>query len=304
MKWEKRGMIYQAPFDGTWKDNSALTPTPYVRKSGEIRVFCGFRDRNGISRIGYVDLNPYSPNKIIKVSEKPVLDIGKPGNFDDNGIILGDVIRINDKLHIYYIGFQLVNKVKFLAFTGLAISYDDGDTFERYQETPILDRKAGCNFINALHTILKIDNTYKCWLGAGNDWKTINDNKYPIYNIKQIETIDGINFNTKPKDCISFVNEGEYRVGRPRVIKMEDHYEMYFTWGDIKGNYLMGFAESSNAKDWKRDDKKLHFPPSNNGWDSKWVSYGAPLKVNQKMLMFYNGNNMGKEGFGLAERIN
>ncbi len=100
--------------------SSALTPTPYVMHDC-IRVFAGFRDTEGISRIGYADLDKSDPRKVLKVSDKPVLDIGKPGTFDDNGLIMGDLITVGEELYLYYVGFQLVKRAKFLAYTGLAI---------------------------------------------------------------------------------------------------------------------------------------------------------------------------------------
>ena len=47
------------------------------------------------------------PQVIKGVSQQPVLDLGAPGMFDDNGVILGDVIEVSeDELRLYYVGFQ------------------------------------------------------------------------------------------------------------------------------------------------------------------------------------------------------
>ena len=137
-QWIKKGLIYQPPFDGSWRDNSALTPTPIIIND-KIRIYFGARDTNGISRITYVDLNPENPSEIIYMPHSPVLDCGSDGSFDDNGIILGDVIQHEDKFFMFYIGFQIVKKAKFLAFTGLATSKDNGDSFQRLKVTPLLD---------------------------------------------------------------------------------------------------------------------------------------------------------------------
>ena len=122
MPWEKKGLIYNAPHDGGWRDNSALTPTPIQLNSSTIRVLCSFRDPQGIGRIGFVDVDSSNPSIIKSISPAPIIDIGEPGSFDDNGVILGDIIRFQNSYYLYYVGFQLVEKVKFLAFTGLAIS--------------------------------------------------------------------------------------------------------------------------------------------------------------------------------------
>lgn len=302
MQWEKMGLVYKPGATAAWKLHSALTPTPIVFDD-KIRVYAGFRDVEGVSRIGYVDLDKKDPSKIIKVSETPVVDIGIDGSFDDNGVILGDVIWVGKRLYMYYVGFQLVKKVKFLAFTGLAISDDNGETFTKCTDVPLLDRKPNALCFNAVHTAIHDDAGFRFWLGAGSKWEKINDVFYPSYNVKYVESVDGISFAAPSTDCLHFSREREYRMGRPRVYKTPTGYEMIFTWGDLSGNYQMGYAISADGKEWHRDDDELNFHPSANGWDDKTVSYGALFTTNETTYMVYNGNQMGKDGFGLARLI-
>jgi len=303
MKWEKKGLIYSPPFDGSWKDNSALTPTAFLLNENTIRVYASFRDTLGVGRIGYVDVDANNPARIITISEKPVLDIGQDGMFDDNGVILGDLIRVGDKIYMYYIGFQLVKKAKFLAYTGLAISIDNGETFQRAYNVPILDRKENATLFNAIHTIVYEDGKFKAWCGAGSNWCNINGADYPSYTVQYYESLDGINFDTNNyKECITFLGN-EYRIGRPRVYIDNDLYKMLYTFGTITGEYKMGYAESSDGRLWERKDSQVGISLSEKGWDSQSLSYGVPLKYENKTYMFYNGNEMGRNGFGYAELI-
>src|SRR5579885_2000128 len=132
MNWIKKGLIFCPNSLSSWAKHSALTPTPYLLNDEVIRVYCSFRDHKGVGRIGYVDLRAEDPAQVIRVSDEPVLDIGMKGAFDDNGVILGDILEVGRSLHLYYVGFQLVERVKFLAFTGLAISKDGGNSFTRF----------------------------------------------------------------------------------------------------------------------------------------------------------------------------
>lgn len=299
MQWKKLGLIYDGKGKHGWDLHSALTPTPLVFED-KIRVYAGFRDRSGVSRIGYVDLDKDNPQKIIKISEEPLLDIGKPGTFDDNGLILGDVIRVNNKHFMYYVGFQLVEKVKFLAFTGLAISDDGGENFTKTSDVPVLDRKKNELYFNAIHTAIYQDGIFKFWLGAGSGWQLIRGKPFPSYNVKYIESEDGINFSNQTIDCINFSRKEEYRIGRPRVYFRNNKYFMIFTWGDTDAKYQMGYAFSEDGINWTRDDSILNFKPSVSGWDSRSASYGSLIEIDDKTYMVYNGNEMGKDGFGLA----
>jgi predicted GH43/DUF377 family glycosyl hydrolase len=298
MKWIKKGLIYGPDGKSSWAKNSALTPTP-ILIDDKIRIYAGFRDDLGVSRIGYVDLEADNPSNILNVSETPVLDIGKPGTFDDNGLILGDIVENNGKLFMYYVGFQLVQKVKFLAFTGLAVSENDGNSFKRFSNTPILDRSDNGLYIRAIHSIIKDNKVWKAWYAAGSGWEIINGNPYPKYNIRYIESDDGINFKDEEKLCID-VKGSEYRIGRPRVTRKDDHYQMFYTKGNLKGDYFPGYAESIDGLNWERHDDKLGISLSIKGWDSKTLCYPSIIDYKNKTYMFYNGNEMGKDGFGYA----
>ena len=301
MKWMKKGLIYAPDERMTWATNSALTPTPLMLNDDVIRVYAGFRDDLGVSRIGYVDLDATAPSKVLNVSQKPVLDIGIPGTFDDNGLILGDVIKLNNRVYMYYIGFQLVAQVKFLAFTGLAISEDGGSTFNRISNAPVMDRSEEGLFFRAIHSVLYENGVWKCWYGVGSDWSVINGGSYPKYNIRYIESGDGINFGPSGEVCVTFEGD-EYRIGRPRVSKVDDVYRMHYTIGTLSGTYLPGYAESIDGVSWKRLDSDVGITPSSGGWDSKALSYATPIAYKDKEYLFYNGNDMGKTGFGYAER--
>lgn len=305
MRWKKKGLIYAPPLDGSWRDNSALTPTAFLLNKDVIRTYVSFRNPEGTGRIGYVDVDANSPSVVLKVSEKPVLDIGEDGMFDDSGVILGDLIRVQDKIYMYYVGFQLVNKVKFLAYSGLAISSDNGETFQRYKSTPILDREDEGLYIRAIHSVIYEDKKFKVWYATGNGWEDIGGVNYPQYDINYIESVDGFNFNSAGIKCIeNDKRNSEYRIGRPRVYKSNKLYIMNFTYGTVDGRYMAGQASSLNGIDWIRDDDELGVElSSGDKWDSIHLSYPSIVKSQSKTYMFYNGNNMGKDGFGYAELI-
>jgi hypothetical protein len=299
MKWLKRGKIFGHDGSIAWAHNSCLTPTPVVI-GDVIRVYAGFRDDQGVSRIGYVDVAANDPSNVLGVSRMPVLDIGNPGAFDDNGVILGDIVRDGDRLRMYYVGFQKVAKAKFLAFTGLAISTDRGENFIRHRITPVLDRADEGIFIRAIHTVRKEGGIWRAWYAAGDGWELINGTPYPQYHIRTLESPDGIHFGNTGHLCVTTAIN-EYRIGRPRVYKNGNYYEMLFTKGSVAGDYTPGYARSLDGRHWERDDSCLGISLSSEGWDSKHLCYPSVVDCGGRVWMFYNGNNMGVDGFGYAE---
>jgi predicted GH43/DUF377 family glycosyl hydrolase len=280
--------------------HSALTPTPYRIDDELIRVYAGFRDADGVSRIGYVDVQADNPSSIVRVSAEPVLDIGRGGCFDDNGVILGDVVDAPGGLHLFYVGFQRVAKAKFLAFTGLAVSTDGGDHFQRVQETPILDRAPGRSTIGAVHSVVHENGRWRIWYAVGDDWETIGGCPFPRYHIRYVESDD---LGAIPrKDHVCLLPRGnEYRIGRPRVYRFDGKYVMYFTRGNLTGEYFPGVACSDDGIGWERCDEEFGMTLSSSGWDSRVICYPALIRQGDKLLMFYNGNDMGLDGFGVAE---
>lgn len=299
MKWIKKGLIYCPDGRHSWAKHSAMTPTPTLLKNGIIRVYAGFRDSMGVSRICFVDVDANDPSKVIGVSKEPVLDIGEAGTFDDNGVILGDILEFGKELHMYYVGFQLVQKVKFLAFSGLAVSKDGGNSFVRVRRTPVLDRSDEGLFIRAIHSVLLENGIWKVWYAAGSKWVFIDGKPYPNYHIRYSESRDGLSFPQTGEICL--LPEGnEYRIGRPRVYKKGGIYQMFFTKGTLTRAYVSGYAESRDGINWIRKDKEIGIDVSESGWDSQMLAYPSIIRYKDNVYMFYNGNNMGQTGFGYA----
>ena len=303
MRWEKRGRIYCPNGEHEWEVDTFMTPHAMLLEPGVIRIWGGVRDKKGISRIKYIDVSENDPSNILHISDRPALEIGNAGCFDDNGMILGDILSIGKELYLYYVGFQHVEKVKFFAFSGLAISKDAGRTFERYQESPILDRSPQGRYGRCIHTVLKEESIFKVYYAVINDWKTINGIPYPVYNIWVTTSKDGIHFE-KEDTCLCVDVQGdEYRIGRPKVYKVLDGYEMYYTRDTISKEYLAGYAKSADGIHWIRQDEKVGLQKSEEGWDSEMACYPVRLSVPGKEYLFYNGNGMGKTGLGYAELV-
>jgi hypothetical protein len=173
MKWLKRGRIYETSGRSNWAKTHTLAPAAMLLDKHRIRVFFGFLDGKGVSRIGFVDLVALQPDRVLAVSSKPVLDIGVPGTFDDNGVFPASICRVGNSLRLYYTGFQLGKKVRYYMFAGLAVSRDNGRTFKRVSLAPIMDRSdEGLFFRGGLCTLTEGGVT-KMWCSAGSHWSPV-----------------------------------------------------------------------------------------------------------------------------------
>ncbi len=301
MKWQKLGLVYGPDGSSDWARHSALQPTPIVL-GDRIRVFCGFRDDDGVSRAGFVDVAKDDPKKVLGASSDPVLDVGSFGTFDQHGVVPCAVIETNNELRMYYAGYLRGEKVRFRAFCGLAISKDQGASFARYSQVPVLDRTPEETLFRAIHSILRENGRWRIWYGGGSEFVLGKKKSLPVYNIRYMESEDGIHFPDHGDVAVDIL-PGEHRVGRPYVIHQDGKYRMFFGKGSESNAYQLAYAESADGYSWTRRDDQIGLTGGPSDWDSDMMAYPAVISSAGNTYMFYNGNDYGRAGFGCARLL-
>jgi len=296
--WIRKGRIYEPTNKHGWRHSHAYVPTALVLDD-YVRVYVSFWDENNIGRIGYIEFDPTGTNPLLFISDEPVLDVGRPGTFDDNGVTPSALLKINNDIYLYYVGWQLGVKVRYFLFLGLAISKDGGKSFKRSSEAPILDRKDGELFVRSGATIIKHSNKYMMWYAGGDRWLNINGKDVPTYSLRYIESRDPTKWDTNSMICLE-PQEGEIGFGRPSVIFEDNIFKMWYSVRSVENKYRIGYAESSNGLDFVRKDEYGGLKPSSSGWDSEMTAFGAVFDFKGARYMVYNGNNFGETGIGLA----
>lgn len=306
MKWQKKGRIYIPSGKYDWMQEFAMLPTPILLED-KLRIYTGFCTKDNIGRIGYVDVDLANPAKILHISEMPVLDIGSDGCFDDNGVVPVSVYfnEEQNKVYLYYIGFQKGVKVPYYMFCGLAVSGDQGDTFYRYSKVPILDRTDNEMFARCGVYVLKVNEIFKMWyIGSYKEgWTFSNGKLRPLYIMKYMESSDGIHWDREPVECMHFQNNDEHGFGRPFIWKDGQIYKMMYSVRTYSRGYYIGYAESEDGVKWIRKDEEAGIDLSDSGWDSENLCYPYMYTYKDRTYLFYNGNGCGKTGFGCAELV-
>lgn len=305
MAWVKRGLVFAARADGDWCRSHATIPTPLPMPDGRLRVFYSACDAGGLARPTFVDLDPAKSFGVLRHAGRPLLDFGAPGSFDDNGLMVTSVVAIDDRtLFMYYVGFELGTRIRYRLFTGLAISEDGGETFLRYSRAPILDRSDQELYFRCGPQVVREGDRFRMWYIAGSEWVRVGDKELPRYTVHYAESPDGIVWPDRGVECLAPASDNEHGFGRPWVVRRDGRYEMYLSVRrrDV-GAYRLGFARSTDGIAWRRDDEALAIDVSPTGWDSEAVMYAASFEHRGHSWLFYNGNNFGEAGFGLAERV-
>lgn len=301
MRWIKRGLVYVPPGDQEWARHYAFPPTPLLRENGVLRLYLAFCDANVVGRVGYVDVRAESPGEIIAVSERPVLDIGEPGMFDENGVVPTCVVQVGDRLFMYYVGYQVGSKVRYFQFQGLAISSDGGDSFHRARRVPVLERSHAEPLNRTSAFVRRCGDRFQMWYVGGGEWTTVGEKPLPVYNLRYTESPDGVTWGSEGRVCLDFADQDEHAFGRPWVWEEDGGLAMTYSIRTRSKDYRLGFARSADGITWERHDEEVGIDVSPSGWDSEMIAYASRVEVDRKTFLFYNGNGRGRSGFGYAE---
>jgi hypothetical protein len=297
--WEKLGRVFVAKGEREWARSHAYLPTS-LRVGARIRVFVAFLDDDKVGRLGYVDVAATDPTQVIEVSDTPALDVGQPGTFDDNGVSPLSVVRHDDRLRLYYAGWQLGVRVRYFLFTGLAISNDDGRTFHRHARVPVLDRTDAEPTLRTGGFVQPVSGGFRMWYMAGETWVRSGDRLMPSYGMRYIDSADGLTWPDRGEPCMEPRSPEEFGFGRPFVMEDGGRLRMWYARRLVEKGYRLGYAESSDGQSWTRLDDQVGLDVSSSGWDSEMIGYAWVQRTEHGTYLFYNGNNYGETGFGVA----
>lgn len=313
--WEKLGKIFD-PRDiknESWMQEFAQSPSILIFDNYVRVYFCSrpapTPDGQYLSFLSYIDLDRWNLSRILNICKEPILSLGAYGTFDEFGTYPISVIRDQDEVRVYYAGWTRCVSVPFNAAIGLAISRDNGDSFTRLGEGPVLSYSPDEPYLLGSPRIRKFNEKWYLWYVSGKEWLKTDSKPEPVYKIRMASSDDGINWVKLGRDLIKD-KLGEHECQAcPDVIFRDGKYHMFFSYRSIQnykskeGGYRIGYASSVDMIDWNRRDEMAGMIVSESGWDSEMVNYPHVFMLDGKTYMFYQGNEMGRAGIGLAKLV-
>jgi predicted GH43/DUF377 family glycosyl hydrolase len=310
-KWKRLGKIFNpADHNIGWMREYAQSPYAVVYDKYVRVFFCSrppvSKDGQYSSYISFLDLDIKDITKVLNINEKIIFDLGGIGTFDEFGTNPISLIKNENKIFLYYTGWTRCESVPYNNSIGLAISEDNGKTFKRFGNGPILSFDAKEPFLIGSPRVKKINAKWYLWYVAGKEWKIINNKPEPIYKIRMASSSDGIKWQKIHIDLIEDKLGEDECQACPDVSYFNNRFNMFFSYRYSsnykisKYGYKIGYASSTNLTEWKRDDSLAGFTTAQSGWDSEMVSYSHIFFLKNKIYMLYQGNCMGRDGIGIA----
>ena len=311
-EWEKLGLVFDpATVDGRpWLAEFAQAPATLLLHD-RVRVYFSCRppaDASGqyVSYTAFVDLDRNDLTRVIRVADRPVLELGGLGTFDEFGTYPFSVVRDGDTVRGYYAGWTRCESVPFNVGIGAAVSDDGGETFTKMGPGPVLPYTPDEPFVISGPKIRRFNDLWYLWYIAGKTWKRVDGRAEPVYRIRMATSPDGLAWEKAGRDLIDVRVEADEAQASPDVIFSGGKYHMFFSYRyseDYRGHdkgYRIGYASSTDLTTWVRDDSRAGIDVSAEGWDAEMISYPHVFEIDGTTYMAYLGNGVGRHGFGIA----
>jgi hypothetical protein len=315
LKWRKLGRIFDPARFALPNRCEQFAQSPQALVFDDfVRVYFSSRERDPLNGkyLSHVCFAEFTRDfrTVIRVSDRPVIELGRLGCFDEHGIFPMNVVRHGDKIYGYTCGWSRRTSVSVETSVGLAISTDDGLTFHRIGDGPILTSSLHEPFLVGDAFVQVHDGLFHMWYIFGTAWKRTAELAAPdrTYKIGHAVSRDGVAWEKEEARQIipDRLNTDESQA-LPTVAQVGDRHHMIFCYRqstDFRANkargYRLGHAWSDDLDQWTRDDAGVGIDVSSEGWDSEMQCYPNLFECDGRTYLLYNGNEFGRHGFGIA----
>jgi hypothetical protein len=313
MKWKKIGKLFDPTTHPAFSEFAgyAQSPQALVLKD-RVRIYFSIRkiDTNGkfLSHISFVDFDK-KLQRIVDIAQQPVIALGALGAFDEHGIFPISPVEHNGKILAYTCGWSRRVSVSVETSTGLAISADQGKTFDKVGVGPVMSSSLHEPFLVGDSFVRVYNNQFHMWYIYGTRWVHFQEEEAPqrVYKIAHATSPDGVAWQREGRAIITDVLGEDECQALPTVLAFSGKYHMIFCYRHalgfrkIKGRgYKLGYAYSDDLIHWTRNDEASGIDLTEGAWDSDMMCYPNLFECDGTVYLLYNGNEFGKYGFGLA----
>lgn len=313
MKWEKLGKIFDPRDHALAANCEEFAQSPQVVLFADfVRIYFSTRERDPVgkylSHVAFVDMDT-AFQRVLRTSTRPVLPLGARGSFDEHGIFPISPLRVGNRIYAYTTGWTRRVSVSTDSGIGLAISTDQGETFTRHGQGPVLGSSLHEPFLVSDAFVMQHDGQFHMWYIYGQRWIKPSGSAAPdrVYKIAHATSSDGIAWSKSHRTVIPDCIDADECQALPTVLFHEGRHHMLFCYRhatDFRTNpqraYRLGHASSSDLVHWHRDDSPVLAMGASGEWDSDMQCYPHLVRLEGAVYLLYNGNEFGRFGFGLA----
>lgn len=313
MRWTRRGLLFEPQRYALPNGCTDFAQSPQALVFDDyVRIYFSTRSRDAsdqyVSQIAFVDVNK-TLTEVIRTSTATVIPQGQLGAFDEHGIFPINIVRHDRRVYAFTCGWSRRASVPVETAIGLAASDDDGLTFKRLGPGPVMAPTPKEPFLVGDPFVLVRDGAWHMWYIFGTSWVESASDPGParVYKIAYATSRDGLAWARNGETMVPDAIGADECQALPTVFEHAGAWHMYFCYRhatDFRTNrqrgYRLGYAWSSDGRQWRRDDAAAGIDVSPTGWDADMLCYPHVFWCDGLAYLLYNGNAFGRDGFGVA----
>jgi hypothetical protein len=313
VKWIKKGLLFDPQQHHLPAGCTSHAQSPQALVFDDfVRIYFSTRRRDDggqfLSHVAFVDADR-ALERVLRVGPEPAIALGRLGTFDEHGIFPINIVRDQQRIVAFTSGWSRRVSVPVETAIGLAVSHDDGASFERIGAGPVMGPTSREPFLVGDPFVIIRDGRWHMWYIFGTRWAPATSSEGParVYKIAHATSSDGLSWERDSRLIVSDVLGADECQALPTVLEHQDAWHMYFCFrhaSDFRTNrdrgYRLGYARSTDLQHWVRDDRAAGIDVSDSGWDSDMLCYPHVFWCGDQAFMLYNGNEFGRGGFGVA----
>ncbi|MBL7544821.1 MAG: hypothetical protein JNL11_13470 [Bdellovibrionaceae bacterium] len=305
MKWEKFGRIFEVPNTFEWAKTHVQCPVvdTVANPDGTFTIYFSSRDQKNVSRIGSFNYD-FNKKIVVSLSDRPLLDLGRDGCFDDSGVMPTSIVRHQGQVYLFYIGWTQKVRTSYQNSIGLAIRKKNGQ-FRKCFEGPVIGQDRFDPIFTGTCWVMPHGSGFISYYLSCTEWRS----KEPRYNIKMATSENLVEWKKLNRAAIEYSNDNEGGIASASVVANQNLFHMWYSFrgsqdyrSNLKETYRIGYAKSRDGTQWQRDDLNVGISLGQKGeWDSEMICYPYVFNIGEQLVMLYNGNGFGKSGIGMAK---
>lgn len=286
-----------------WAYSHIQVPTPFVM-GNKICVYYATRDSDGKSHLLSFGLDIEKPTKIIEREINPLIDLGQPGTFDEDGVMVSSVIEANGDTMVFYTGWQRSHTVPYNTSAGLLIRKNSSRNFQRYSIGPILGRSVSEPFYTNTPFVYLQEDKFHMIYGSGKEWSLIGDRYEPTYFLRKRQSTDGLEWGGLGEEFLQPISKEEstvratrYNSGKTTKILFSSRFVRDFRGGS--GSYAICEVTEPCSSEVNNLRSRVSFTNLGQFSNQNMLAYPAIFSLDVNYLLF-NGSSFGKNSIFLA----
>lgn len=250
-----------------------------------------------------MDVDPDNPTRVLSRIMNPVLDIGRPGTFDGDGVLCTSVRDEGmGSLRMLYAGFEKNTHGTYRLLTGSSMSHDAGDSFVRDSGLPLLERQAGEESVRGAAVFAPGWCSAKTGLteivyAGGSDWRTTSDGQLrPVYSLRSISGDIAQRLHFDKAEVLLEPRSGEHGFGRPCFLEASKRLVLISVRLVATSSYRLEVAQIAHDGKWARIPSGISLNWDDRVLDGNGLMFAGSVTTPAGTWVFLNGSEYGRAG--------